>query len=205
MKHLIFIFVFCVSTVLSFAQFKKGDWELRWNGNAGKYDLKDRVTSGGPANETSLGSRLYMNGSLCAGYYIMDGVSVEGEFSLYAREGAALKKYFLFNLSYTHYLPKTGTAPFVHAGYGRGGGFIFPDPYPSSSISFKSTAWGVSVLNLGAGVKYILAKNIAATLELNYRSQSFDESQNGIYTDIVMVDTITLRTFGLLFGISVIL
>ena len=204
MKHIIFIIVFFCAAVCSFAQFKKNDWELRWNASAGKYDAKAKTVTEGWTDESNLASNYYLNGSLSAGYYIIDGVSVEGELSLYAPEGASLQKYLLMNLSYSYFLPKTGAAAFVHAGYGKGNSFLFPATPESRLNSYHASAWGVSVINVGAGLKHLMTKNVAVTLEFNYRNQSYDETHRVVGNEFV-VTTFTLNTLTMLFGISLLL
>ncbi len=197
MKTIMVLIIMLGSVAASFAQFKQGDWELRCAGNTGQVEMKIDENVLGENSQHYLFSYPNFNAQLCLGYYVFDGISVEGEFYLYAEERAIPQRYVLLNLSYTYYNPKTSVAPFVHAGLGVGNCFRTPGMQPSWLWLFNGSEFNAFTYNAGAGVKCLLSKDVAATFEWNYRIQRFYFS-----SEVWSKKEYRLKSMGLVFGLS---
>jgi opacity protein-like surface antigen len=152
------------------APFMQGDWELSMTGTIGKSTRS--VSSPSPygswGNESST---TYGTLSLTAGYYIIDQLSIEPEINFLAYEGEPPGESVLLNLSYTYPIPHSIVAPFIRGGYGLGNATSFlgiPDLAIHSTDNFD-----IKTLNAGAGVKLIVAQNVALRIEINYRNQTY--------------------------------
>jgi hypothetical protein len=158
------------------APFMQGDWELSMTGTIGK----STNTTTSTAASYSWGdesSKMYGTLSLTAGYYIIDQFSVEPEINYFAYEGAPPGESILLNLSYTYPLKHSIVALFIRGGYGLGNATSFlgiPDVIIRSSDNFD-----VKTYNAGAGVKLIIAQNVALRIEMNYRLQTYTQDYSG--------------------------
>lgn len=188
----------CVASV-SIAQFQKGTTELAMSGNFGTSSTKSSSNSL-YGNNSSSQSINYATLNVIVGFFLADGISLEPEVGWFAAEQQKPMNFLLVNISYTMPNPTSKVSPFIRAGYGISNSFAVPSMNAMGRVSDKMD---VGVLNLGAGVKYLVGTDFALRLEVNYRKQSFSQT-NSYYTFSSTTD-VSLATTGLLFGFSVLL
>jgi hypothetical protein len=200
MKKTIMLSLAIISILdLTKAQFQKGTTEISVAGNIGSYSLKSSSNSiyySGSSSET----KNYLLLDLSTGFFVADGFSIEPEIGWFALEGIEPSIHLLGNLSYTMPNPTSKISPFVKVGYGLANSMEFPGMGVIGRISDKMD---VAVFNVGAGVKYLVASDIALKLEANYRKHSWSSSSNSYGYSIS--NDMTYSTTGLLFGFSVLL
>lgn len=192
--------IMCMLLILcsfAVAQFQQGDVEIAFSGNFGS--LETSRTSGG---STQSESSTYFNLSITPGYYVANGFSIEPEFALLAVEDEEPAQYVLGNISYTYRLPESDVALFGRAGYGVSNSIQFPVP---GGINLRiSDKFDVGVLNLGAGVKYVIKNAVALRTEMNYRRHSWTTESFSFFGGSFKSER-TYTNIGLLFGFSVLL
>ncbi len=184
---------------LANAQFQKGTTELTLDGSAGSYSATSTSNSYGYSYNSSV-TRNYAILDLAVGYFVADGLSLEPEIGWYALEKMEPSIHLVANLSYTLPNPTTRFAPFIRAGYGVANMMEFPGVGMLGRVSDKMD---VSVLNIGGGVKYLVASSIALRAEINYRKHSLSNSSS--YGGVSMSFDQSFSTTGLLLGFSVLL
>jgi len=183
------------------AQFKKGDVEFSFSGSAGSWarDHSENYTSG--SSNSNSGTRMYGFFALCPGYYLVNGLSAEPEVNLIAISHDTPIEYLLLGVSYTYLRPNSKIAPFIRLGYGVSNSLQMPGMtvYPDRFCD----KLGVSVVNVGAGAKFLLTRSILFRTELNYKTHGWSmwdnsgsESHNSNYH---------YSFIGLLFGFSIII
>lgn len=131
------------------------------------------------------------------GFFPVEQFEVEPEFMIVKGENVTAMYMLNGNLAYNFKLP-TGTAsPFVLAGYG------ITNSFPIFNLLFQNYDTTIGVLNLGIGLKILVAKNVAVRIE--YRYQKFTGEKTSTlfgYTSTMNVD-LTNHTVNV--GFSVIL
>jgi hypothetical protein len=177
------------------AQFQKGDWELGMTFAAGSYK-----ESREGENETWSYSATYISMALTPGYYVLNGFSVEPEFSFYALQHADPTFQLLGNLSYTGWLPGHGAAWFARAGAGISNTY----PFAGQTVSWWDVEESVTVLNFGAGIKAPVSQHVALRTELNYRIYRFTHQSNPYEYPSGNTDY-NIRDFALRIGFSILL
>lgn len=130
------------------------------------------VSLSGDVN-TVTASNQYISLDARAGFYpfLGEGLSVEPELA-FGRTNSKNATNLSGNLSYGYGMGYWPAVPFVLVGYGVGNGIPFYQPMPQESGLNSST--GVSVLNIGGGVKG-MALGGRALFRLEYRYQGFNE------------------------------
>jgi len=155
-----------VCITLSLAQFKQKDVELSLSGSFNSWKTSSTGSGQTNSSERTIG---ILSGS--AGYFVVDGLSLEGEVGIVAVEDEDAAQYVLAGISYTSLSPGSNIAPFVHAGYGISNAVQYP---MLGGAPMKITdEMDVKVLNLGGGLKYLVNPWAALRLELNYRTHSW--------------------------------
>ncbi len=203
MKRLQCIIILLVTNILlCYAQFEKGHVELTLMGTAG-YE-KEKTSSN--SNSESIG---YVSINTCAGYYFIDGLSIEPQLGLLAIENMSPAESVLLNLSYTGRITNSNIALFLRGGYGVAN--ALSTPILNNLPIGPRDKWDVHILNIGAGIKFIIKENITFRCEVNYRTESYPyTTYNYVYLGNSYgynPETIdyTLSYYGILFGFSVIL
>jgi hypothetical protein len=203
MKRLIWIVTLLITNIpLCFSQFEKGDVELSLIGTAGY----QKETTPSYSNSESTG---YIFINTCVGYYIINGLSIEPQLGLLAVEHISPAQSVLMNLSYTGRIQNSSIALFLRGGYGIAN--AISSPILAYTPIGPRGKWDVHILNVGAGVKYLLKENIAFRCEINYRTEKYPyEVYHYIYSGYsysYITETIdrTISSYGIMFGFSVIL
>ena len=201
MKKLLFTIVLIpFLAAIAFSQFKKNDVELSFSGTIGSISLQETQKSGSYSSNYS-DSKSYFYITVCPGFYVMDGFSLEPEIAILAVDKIKQSHYFLMNVSYTYVVPQSIIAPFVRAGYGLSNAVSLPD-FLGGLMQISSNL-DVKVLNLSGGIKFIVAKNASINAEINYRNHNYSKSSgSGNYP---FSDEVTYSTAALLLGMSIIM
>ena len=171
MKRIIRIFIVALLTLVfvkgTFAQPVKGK-KFEFSTSASMYNVKEK----GGENETLI------NLPFRIGYYIFRGLEIEPEFILTIPEESEDTGYFiLINLAY-NFKASEKVIPFVLAGGGYGNG----------STAFKvvfDQEMGVTALNFGAGIKYLVGDSAALRIEYRFTKYSGEKTESywwGTYT-----------------------
>ncbi len=184
--------------------FLQGSWELATSGTFGSLSTKQSYNLSYPGNastSTSESTLQYAYISATAGYYLIDGLSIEPEFAILATEQTKPGQSALLNLSYTYLIKQTAVAPYIRAGYGLGNSasiVVVPELPAHSSSDFD-----VKTINVGAGVKFLVAQGAAIRIEVNYKRQNYTENFN--YASISSSREYTYSSTRLWFGVSILL
>lgn len=180
------------------AQFKKGDFEMMLLGTVGSHTEKTKITYEGSSSLESEydESHSYAYVSFLPAFYVIDGLAAELELGLRASEGDRPTQTAILHLAYTHPLPRSSVALFARAGYGMSNGFSVP-------VFYEQVRWSkdfdISIINLGAGAKFMLGRTALLRAEINYRMQSYTEEEG------MMKGEWTRNTIALLMGVGVVL
>ena len=200
MKRITFVLaIFAIST-FCFAQvkeksghqfYKQGDWEFGFSSNIGNISMQTIE----PNNYNYTENGIYLNIGLSAGFYIINGLSIEPELDINSSsEGFFLS--ILGNLCYTLYIPQKNIYPYVKLGYG-----LSNDPKNSDDL-FNNIDY--KTINAGAGVKFIYYAGMAFILEINYRNLNGSYTSNPD-TPYSYTTESTSSIFSVLLGISILL
>ncbi len=170
------VLTFCIVAATSLpaiSQTQSGSWELSLAGNVGSMSATTEFTGGGRTQTDEGEAQAYLGLNLRAGYYIVDGFSLEPELYLLAVEKTPPAFNFGANASYTFTIPESPVKPFLIAGYGIGNGI----PIMQRLIGRSSGDFDIPVARLGAGVKFLVTKQVALKLEYRYERYSYEISQ----------------------------
>jgi len=118
----------------------------------------------------------YVSFAFRPGFYpiLGEGLSIEPEV-VYGRANGISASNISGNISYSLEMGYWPFVPFLLVGYGVGDGIPFYQPMPKEAVSSST---GVSVLNIGGGVK-VMALGGRGLLRLEYRYQGFSEDFSG--------------------------
>lgn len=180
------------------AQFKKGDFEMMLLGTVGSHTETTKVTYTGTSGFTveDDDTHSYAYFSLSPAYYFIDRLAAELELGVRASEGDKPAQTAILHLAYTHPLPRSSVALFARAGYGVSNGYTVPIFYEQ----VRSTQdFDISIINLGAGAKFMLGRTALLRAEINYRIQSWSEEDGNFKGEW------TRNTLALLLGVGVVL
>jgi opacity protein-like surface antigen len=200
--------IFVLSIVLfcsnSFSQddnhFTKGSWELSLSGSIGSLGSSREYTYGNYSDENS-DSKFYLQLSAIPAFYIADGLSIEPEINFLFSGSVDPSLSFLASLSYTFRIKNERFAPFIRAGYGISNSLQFP--IQSGFLARVSESLDVTIINAGAGLKFLITDNLSFRTELNYRR--FNQSESGGSYGYTYEESYSLTSVSLLFGFSVLL
>jgi len=206
--------IFVLSLILfssTFAQFKKGDVELSLSGTVGSWTNRYNYSSSLPYSYNSDRSESlnFILLAITGGIFLYDGFSFEPEIDIVALEKEEPAQCYIGNVSYTALLPDSKVALFMRGGYGVSNSFQVPmwGMMPMGAMD----KFNVKIINVGAGVKYLITEQVALRIELNYRRQSFGKEENFVipyYPSGIIVKEkrgYTYSSIGLYFGFSVII
>jgi hypothetical protein len=201
-RILIYSFILCF-TVICFAQeiestvFSSGTVEMNVLVDIGKMSTSYEGTrvygSYNPSESFS-----YLNLAMAPGFFIYEGLSIETEIAILATENFEPGFSIIPNISYTYLLPQTNFAIFGRGGYGLSNSLSY-----SGFLYRNSDKLDNGILNLGAGIKFLVTQGAALRIEVNYKSTSF-KNRYSFYGDELTQD-MTLENIRLLFGFSVLL
>ncbi len=183
LKFSILTFLLLVFVKGTFAQPVKGK-KFEFSTSASIYNVKEKD------GETET----LINIPLRIGYYIFRGLEIEPEFLLTIPEESEETGYFiLVNLAY-NFKASEKIIPFVLAGGGYGNG------YTAYKLVFD---WdmGVTALNFGAGIKYLVGNS--AALRIEYRFTKYSGEKTTSYTWGTYTDKIDRTDNNILVGISI--
>ena len=160
------ILVSILTISISQAQFQQGTIELSATAIAGSQT--ESLSGQGFPDRSESSTFAFLNASF--GYYFIDGFSLEPQLGLLVLEGSAPSQSVLVNLSYSTRIADSNVALFGRAGYGMGNSFSFPS---FGTVPVRvSTKWDVTVVNVGAGIKFLFSEVIAFRAEATYRRES---------------------------------
>jgi hypothetical protein len=199
MKASFVVIMTVLLTSAASAQFKQGDFELMLLGTAGSFTEKVEYTS--KINPTLSGesdeSHTYGYIAIAPAYYFIDGLAAELELGIRATDDARPRHSAILNLAFTHHLRGSAIALFARAGYGMANSYSIPVFMDISSG--RTDGFDISIINLGAGAKFMFTRSAFIRTELNYRIQSYT-----LDTDFSESD-FTYNTIALLFGVGLVL
>jgi hypothetical protein len=184
-------------SLTSFAQFKKGNWELSLSGSFGsnsyKQELQSTYSSYSPSTSNST---MYFLINAQPSYYIIDGLALGASINFITIENTDPTWSLLGSVSYTYLVPNSNMAPFLRLGYGVSNG------YSGFNMMYAlSNSTNMNVLDLGAGLKVLLSKNTFLKIELNYNRQSWSKDYNS--TSYSLSTDYTYSNIGVLFGLGI--
>lgn len=193
-------------TSLATAQFKQGDWELGLVGSLGSlsvtnsYNYNSQYYNYSSSNSVSK-SYTYAVISVSPAYFIANGFSIEPEFGLFALEEQSPGEYIVGNLSYTYLLPDSKIAIFAHAGYGVSNCILFT--YNDIPYNRASQNLDVKLINMGAGLKFLVTSSVILKSEINYLIQNYERDFSDSYSS--SQTKIDMNHISLLFGFAFLL
>jgi opacity protein-like surface antigen len=162
--------VFACGSVYS--QTQQGTWELSLSGNFGSVSGSSETTSSFGSSQSEQEAQGYLSLALRPGFYIIDGLVVEPEILWTAVEKVPPSFSLSGNLAYNFSIPESHITPFVLVGYGTGNAI----PLFQRLFFRSSDKLDISVLNIGAGVKFFVAERIALRTEYRYQRYSQEET-----------------------------
>jgi opacity protein-like surface antigen len=154
-----------------FSQTKKGAWELSMSGNFGSVSSKTESEGSFGRQEFESEAQGYLSLIARPGFYFTDGLVLEPEVLWTALEGTEPSLSLSGNLAYNFNIPQSRVTPFVLIGYGTGNAI----PFFQRLLFRSSSDLDISLLNLGAGVKFFLSEH--AALRTEYRFQRFSQEE----------------------------
>ena len=198
MKTLYFISAFLLAaSVCSLGQFKAGNVELGLSGCLGSMNTESTYNG-----RTTSQSCVYLALGAMPLIYITDGLALEPEIGFFALSNYSPSIYIVGNIEYSHMIENSKFAIFVRTGYGISNSLVLTyldKPLKSTS----SDGLNISIVNLGAGFKYFISKNIALRGELNIKFQKYSESYSSKYYSYT--SDYNWRTISFLYGFAVML
>jgi opacity protein-like surface antigen len=188
-----------LSSLSAFSQTERGSWELSLAGNMGIYSTSSEYTSAGRTTTNDGEALGYFGLDLRAGYYVVDGLSVEPEIYMLAVEKSPPAFNIGANASYTFTIRDSPVKPFVIAGYGIGNGV----PVMQRIMGRTSSEFDIPVLRVGGGLKVFLSQQVA--LKAEYRYERFSYEETSTYYSYTSTLKRTWNYHNVLFGVSVFL
>jgi len=157
------------------SQTQQGAWELSLSGNLGSTSSSAEMNGSFGSFKSEQEARGYVSLALRPGYYLIDGLVVEPEILWTAVEKELPSLCLSGNLAYNFRIPQSQITPFVLVGYGTGNAI----PLFQRLFFRASDKLDINVLNVGAGVKFFVAKRIA--LRTEYRYQRYSQESTRTY------------------------
>jgi opacity protein-like surface antigen len=181
------------------SQTQQGTWELSLSGNLGSVSGSSETTGSFGSSKSELESQGYLSLALRPGFYIIDGLVVEPEILWTAVEKDPPSFSLSGNLAYNFSIPQSHITPFVLVGYGTGNAI----PLFQRLLFRSSDKLDISVLNIGAGLKFFVAERIALRTEYRYQRYSQERTfSSGSFNST----TKTIQNFhNVFFGFSIFL
>lgn len=199
MKACIAVIMIVLLTSAASAQFRQGDFEMMLLGTAGSFTEKVEYTSktNPSLNMESDDSHTYGYLAIAPAYYFIDGLAAELELGVRAMEGGRPAQSAILNLAFTHQLRGSAVALFARAGYGMGNSWSIPVFLDLGSG--RSDEFDISIINLGAGAKFMVGRSAFIRTELNYRIQNYSHDTDFSESDY------TYNTIAVLLGVGLVL
>lgn len=170
----IVITVLLFASSISLCQFEAGSLEIGLSGSIGTENIKYIS-----ADYSSNFAYKYIFISALPSYYIKDGLALEPELGISMISESSPALYLIGNISYTHKITDSKFALFGRAGYGASNA-VWPAYFdkPPASVS---NGMKISIVNLGAGFKYLISEKITFRCELNYKVQNYNVNNSSTY------------------------
>jgi opacity protein-like surface antigen len=205
MKRISIVLV-CVGILFAssaISQTKAGNWELSLAGNLGSLQSSYEYSSsgGGYSSNYSNGgdAQSYMGLDLRAGFFVVDGFSLEPEIYMLVVEKAKPAYNFGANASYTASIPNSPVKPFVSVGYGIGNAV----PLMQRIMGRSSDDMDIPVLRAGTGLKVFVSKQVA--LKVEYRYERYTSETESSYYSYKSTTKTTTNMHNILIGFSIFL
>lgn len=115
-----------------------------------------------------------VNIPLRIGYYIYRGLEIEPEFLLTIPEDSEETGYLILGNLVYNFKVSENLIPFILAGGGYGNGTRFFDAVFDSDM-------GITVLNFGVGMKYLVGDSAAIRTEYRFTKYSGEETETGYW------------------------
>jgi hypothetical protein len=198
-------FILCLCAGLTKGQFKQGDWELGLVGSLGSMSVtsSSSFNSSYYSGSSSSDSKSYGYAiiSLSPAFYIADGLSIEPEIGLTAIEEQSPAQFIIGNLSYTYFLHASKTALFARIGYGVSNSWLFT--YNERAYNKQSSSLDIKLVNIGAGLKFLVTSSVILKSEINYLMQKYENKySDSFYTS---KEELNMNHVSLLFGFAILL
>jgi hypothetical protein len=158
----------------AYCQTGAGSWEFSLSGNGGTTSTTSEATFGGQTYTDDGESESYIGLDLRAGYYVVDGLSLEPEIYWLAVEGMPPMFNLGANAAYTFTIPEAPVRPFLTVGYGVGNSV----PVMQRLFNRSSNELDVPVFRAGGGVKVFIVKQVALKLEYRYERYTQESSDS---------------------------
>ena len=152
-----------------YSQTQQGAWELSLSRTFGSVSTSTETSGSFGSSSTDSEAEGYLTLALRPGFFIIDGLALEPEILWTAIEGEPPSFMLSGNLAYTFSIPESRVLPFVLAGYGTGNAI----PLFQTLLFRSSDKLDISVLNIGGGLKVLIAERVAIRTE--YRYQRFSQ------------------------------
>lgn len=194
------ILAFIILTIASTSSFSQtlqgGTFEGSFSGAYGSVSLVGNVTS--PFVQVSLRGRpvRYFSSFIRAGYFITRAIEGEVELHWLTMSSISPIGIYSFNVSWNIPIRESRFLPF----FLFGGGIATGMP-PLLVGTTPGDGPDCSVVNLGVGLKYLLAEHVA--LRTEYRFQQLSTVQTARWNSSTFVSTMTANHESFLFGFSV--
>jgi len=199
MKNIIILTVVSILSVCGrlYSQTQQGAWELSLSGNLGLVSGSSETTGSFGSSKSEQESQGYLSLALRPGYYIIDGLVVEPEILWTAVENDLPSFSLSGNLAYNFSIPQSHITPFVLVGYGTGNAI----PFFQRLIFRSSDKLNISVLNIGAGLKFFVTERIA--LRTEYRYQRYNQERTYGFGSFSFTTKTTTNFHNVFFGFSI--
>lgn len=197
MKKLLFFVSIIFLSNISYAQIENGRVEISGSLTLGSFSTSYK--SNDFSTETE--GRLYLNTSIKAGYFFLNGFELEPEIYTYFLEKGKPSFLISTNLAYNYHIENTNFYPFILIGYGIGNSL----PFITTTNAYLRTSedFDIGCINAGVGLKYFFTNNVGIRAE--YRYQNYTDKNEEHWDNHVYNNEYKIKLNSLLFGLSVIL
>ncbi len=155
------------------SQIHQRGWEFSVSGTFASLSTKTETSGAGGTTTSETASQNLFSLLLRPGFFVIDGLEIEPEF-LWGLASNGPPSYSVSgNVAYNWMVPNSQVALFALAGYGVGNGI----PALERMVTRSSEAFDITVLNLGAGTKVFVSKQVAFRAE--YRFQQYTHNLSG--------------------------
>ncbi len=195
LTFLVIAILIIVTAATAFSQTQQGAWEFSVSGAFASYSSKSETSGSGGSQTSESDVQNYFSLLLRPGFFVIEGLEIEPEILWGAADGVPPSFSVSGNLAYNLTIPGSRVTPFALAGYGIGNGI----PILERMLGRSSNDFDIGVLNLGAGLKVFMAKQVAFRVEYRYQRYSREISSGSTTT------TSTYNFHNAFLGVSVFL
>jgi opacity protein-like surface antigen len=167
----------CLGVLPALSQTQSKSWEFSLATNVGSTSSSVTFTSGGRTETNESDAQTYLGLDVRAGYFVVDGFSLEPEIYVLAVDKMRPMFNIGANAAYTFTIPESPVKPFVTAGYGIGNS----NPMMQRLYQRSSEAMDVPVLRAGGGLKVFISKQVALKLEYRYERYTQENSETSYW------------------------